>query len=536
MQKAVNVLGWLGVVAVVVSVVLRFQSWRLEWQPYSWYAAVAGLVLILVYLAGQWREIGQSFRERNTRLGTIAATSVIIVLGILVALNYLSSRRNWRWDLTEAKQFSVSDQTRQILRSLDAPVQALVFDRPDRFDAFRDRLAGYEHASNGRLTVEYVNPDREPARANQNQVQSYGTVVFRYGDRTERVVSSDEQQLTNALIKVISGEQRTVYFLEGHGEREITSSANDGYATINQALGSENYQTQPLALAQQGRVPDDASVLVVARPTIDLLQPEVDAIRQYLDRGGKLFVLLEPPLRDARPMPDLMALLTEWGFEVGDDIIVDTNPVGQLLGTGELAPVATRYPSHPITSNFRVITAYPTARSVRPGTTGASGRSPQVLLESSAASWAETDIQAILNERPVELDPDTDLQGPVSIGAALSVPAPNPPAPADAETKEGADAAADDAPTPETRIVVIGDSDFAANNYLGIQGNRDIFLNAVNWLAQQENLISIRPRDPEDRRLTLTARQQNVITWSAIAVVPLLIFGAGIFAWTRRRG
>jgi ABC-type uncharacterized transport system involved in gliding motility auxiliary subunit len=179
-------------------------------------------------------------------------TSVIIVLGILVAVNYLASRRNWRWDLTANRQFSLSDQTRQILRSLDAPVQVLVFERPDRFDAFRDRLAEYEHVSNGRLTVEYVNPDREPARANQNQVQSYGTVVFRYGDRTERVVGSDEQQLTNALIRSCSGEQPTVYFLEGHGEREITSSANDGYATINQALGSENYVTQPLALAQQG--------------------------------------------------------------------------------------------------------------------------------------------------------------------------------------------------------------------------------------------------------------------------------------------
>jgi ABC-type uncharacterized transport system involved in gliding motility auxiliary subunit len=533
MQKAVNVLGWLGVIAVVVSVILRFQTARLEWQPHSWWAAVVGLVLILVYLGGQWREIAHSFSHRNTRLGTIAATSVVIVLGILVAVNYLSSRRNYRWDLTASKQFSVSDQTRQILQRLESPVQALVFERPERFDAFRDRLQEYEHASNGRLTVEYVNPDREPLRANQNQVQSYGTVVFRYGDRTERVVSSDEQQLTNALIKVISGEQRTVYFLEGHGEREITSSANDGYATINQALGSENYQTQTLALAQTGEVPADASVVVIARPSTDLLQPEADAIRKYLDGGGKLFVLLEPPLREARPMPNLMALLTEWGFDVGDDIIVDTNPVGQLLGTGELAPVATRYPSHPITANFRVITAYPTARSVRPSTTGASGRSPQTFVESSTASWAESDIQAILNEREVKLDPGKDLQGPVSVGAAVAVPAPNaPPTSADAE----ADAPENDAPRPETRVAVIGDSDFAANNYLGIQGNRDLFLNVVNWLAQQENLISIRPRDPEDRRLTLTTRQQSVITWSAIAFVPLLIFGVGIFAWTRRRG
>jgi ABC-type uncharacterized transport system involved in gliding motility auxiliary subunit len=532
MQRAVNVLGWLGVVSVIVSLVLRFQTWRLEWQPLSWWAAMIGLVLIVLYMAGQWREIAHAFQERNTRLGTIALTSVIIVLGILVAVNYLASRRNYRWDLTANRQFSLSDQTRQLLQRLDAPVEVLVFERPDRFDTFRDRLAEYEHRSNGRLTVEYVNPDREPVRANQNQVQSYGTVVFRYADRTERVVGSDEQQLTNALIRVMQREQPTVYFLEGHGEREITSSANDGYATINQALGSENYVTETLALAQQGEVPENASVVVIARPTTDLLEPEIEAIRRYLDRGGKLFVLLEPPLRDARPKPNLTALLGDWGFDIGDNIIIDTNPVGQLLGLGELAPVATRYPAHPITANFRVITAFPTARSVRPSATGATGRSPQTFLESSAASWAESDIQAILKEQEVRMDPDKDLQGPVSLGAALAVPAQNPPPAPDAG--EGADAA--DPPQLETRVAVMGDSDFAANNYLGIQGNRDLFLNVVNWLAQQENLISIRPRDPEDRRLTLTARQQNVIMLTAIAFVPLLIFGAGIAAWMRRRG
>ena len=537
MQHAVNILGWLGSIAVGISVVLRFQTWRPEWHQYSWWAAVIGLVLILLYLATQWREIARSFEQRNTRLGTIAATSVLVVLGILVAVNYLSSRRNYRWDLTANRQFSLSDQTLQILQRLDSPVQALVFDRPEAFNRFRDRLDEYEHASNGRFTVDYVNPDREPLRANQNQVQSYGTVVFRYGDRTERVVGTDEQQLTNALIKVISGEQRTVYFLEGHGERDIASSATDGYGTIRQALGSENYETETLALAQRGEVPAEATVLVIARPTTDLLQPEVEAIGAFLNRGGKLLVLLEPPLRDARPMPNLMGMLGEWGFEVGNDIVIDTNPVGQLLGTGELAPVATRYPAHPITTNFRVITAYPTARSVRPATTGAGGRSPQTFLESSSASWAETDIQAILNERPVQLDEGKDLEGPVSLGAALAVPAPNPPAAAEtpAEGQDG-DAAAETPPVPETRVAVMGDSDFAANNYLGIQGNRDLFLNAVNWLAQQENLISIRPRDPEDRRLTMTAGTQRALIWMANAVIPLLIFGAGVVTWMRRRG
>jgi len=529
MNRVVNLLGWLGSLAVGVSLVLRFQWWKPEWSQYSWHAAIVGLVLILVYIGAQWRDIGKSFERRQTRLGTIAASSVLVLLAILVAVNYLASRRNYRWDLTANQQFSLSDQSRQLLQKLDQPVKAMVFAKSTEFDTFRDRLDEYEYAAKGKLSTEYINPDKDPVKATQNQVQAYGTVVFAYKGRTERVVGSDEQQLTNALIKVISGEQRKVYFLEGHGERDTTSSARDGYSVISQGLGSENYKVEMLPLAQKGEVPADATVLVIAAPKTDLLQPEVDAIKKYLDRGGKLFCLVEPATtKDTKPLPNLLAVLKEWGFDVGDNIVIDTNPVGQLLGTGELAPVATRYPSHPITANFRVITAYPTARSVRPVTGGTNGRTPQTFVESSTVSWGETDLQAIYDQKPVEQDKDKDLAGPVSIAAAVNVAAPNAPK---ADPKAGPDA-----PKPETRVAVIGDSDFASNSFLGIQGNRDLFLNTVGWLAQQENLISIRPHEADDRRLTLTAREQSVLVWSAILVLPLAIFGMGILAWTRRRG
>lgn len=529
MNRVVNVLGWLGSLAVGVSLALRFQSWKPEWTQYSWYAAVAGLVLILLYIAAQWRDIGRSFERRQTRLGTIAASSVLVVLAILVAANYLASRRNYRWDLTANKQFSLSDQTRQILQKLDQPVKALVFAKPTEFEPFRDRLDEYEYAAKRKFSVEYISPDKDPVRATQNQVQQYGTVVFNYKGRTERVVGSDEQQLTNALIKVISGEQKKVYFLEGHGERDTTSSARDGYSVVTKGLGSENYKTETLPLAQKGEVPADTTVLVIAAPKTDLLQPEADAIKKYLDKGGKLLTLVEPPLKDAKPQPVLLGLLKEWGFDVGNNIIIDTNPVGQLLGTGELAPVATRYPSHPITANFRVITAYPTARSVRAVVGGANGRTPQTFVESSSASWGETDLKAIYEEKPVEMNKDADLVGPVSIAAAISVPVASS-APPDAKTPTV------ETPKAETRVAVLGDSDFASNSYLGIQGNRDLFLNTVGWLAQQENLISIRPPEADDRRLTMTAQTQRLVTWASILGIPLVIFGIGIYSWTRRRG
>lgn len=528
MNKASNILGSLGTAAVVVSLVLRFQTFKIEWQQYSWWAAVVGLVLVLLYMAMQWREVASSFSHRQTRLGTIAVTSVLVVLGILVALNYLASRRNHRWDLTANKQFSLSDQTRQILQKLDAPVKVTVWDKPASFDQFRDRLDEYEYLSNGKLNVEYVSPDKNPVRANQDKVQTYGTVVFNYKERQERVTGTDEQQLTNTLIKVISGQERKVYFTQGHGERDTTSSAREGYGTIVQALGSENYKVEPLALAEKPEVPADAAVLVIAGPTTDLLQPEVDAIKKYLGLGGKLLVMVDPAARPGAPaLSALDGLVKEWGFDVGNNIIVDTSGVGQLLGANEVTPVAVRYPSHPITERFRVITAYPLARSVRPAEGGA--RTPQTFIESSPNSWAETNIADLFAEKPVEFDKDGDLQGPVSIGAAVSAAAPNAPAPAKTDDK------APEPPKPETRVVVIGDSDFAANGYLGIQGNRDMFLNTVSWLSQQENLISIRPHEPDDRRLTLTSDQQRLLTWGTVLVIPAAIFFIGFLNWRRRR-
>src|SRR6188472_2446638 len=174
-KRIFNFIGWLGTAMVFVAVGIKM--FRSEWAQYGSWAAWAGLVMVLAYMASQWRETAVAMNQRQTRLGTIALSSVVLVLGLLVAVNYLASRRNHRWDLTANKQFSLSPQTRQILEKLDAPVSVLVFDRPTEFDRFRDRLSEYQYISN-KVSVEYLDPDKQPVRANQNQVQAYGTVVF----------------------------------------------------------------------------------------------------------------------------------------------------------------------------------------------------------------------------------------------------------------------------------------------------------------------------------------------------------------------
>ena len=529
LKRILGLVGWLGVALVFAAVAIRFL--RPEWQQwYSW-LAIAGLVCTLLYMLSQWREIGRAFSGREARYGTLAFASAAVVLAILVAINYLASRHNKRWDLTAAKQYTLSDQTRKILQNLQKPVNIKVFAQANDFERFRDRLDEYGYASK-QVNIEYIDAEKYPSRANQYGVQQLGTVVLEYDGRTERVTSDTEQEVTNGLIKVVQGRKHKIYFVQGHGERGHDDSGRDGYGQISQSLQSENYEVAGLVLAQQKEVPSDASVLIVPGPRADFFPPELDMVKRFLARGGKLFVLIDPPDKgDARDVPSLIAFLkADWSIEVGNNVVVDVSGMGQLLGTGAETPVAAKYPPHAISDRFRLLTAYRIARSVSPVSGGTSGKFAQPLVETSEASWAESDVKTLNTTGQVTRNLEQgDKPGPVSLAAAVSSPASDAPAPAAEGKKE------EDGQKPETRIVAFGDSDFAANAGLGIQGNRDLFMNAVNWLAQQENLIAIRARDPQDRRITLTSDQQQRIFWVTVLIIPGLILLAGVQTWWRRR-
>jgi len=190
LKRVLGLLGWLGVVLVLCAFVIWLV--RPEWQQWRFGLAMAGLGCTLLYILSQWREIARSFSGRQARLGSLAAGSVIVVLAILFAINYLSSRHNKRWDLTAAKQFSLSDQTKKVLQGLQKPVHIRVFDRSDGFARFRERLDEYQYASK-QISVEYVDLEKRPTLANELKIQTPGTVVIDYDGRSERVTSDGEQ-------------------------------------------------------------------------------------------------------------------------------------------------------------------------------------------------------------------------------------------------------------------------------------------------------------------------------------------------------
>src|SRR5215475_3308210 len=313
-NRIFSFIGWVGTALVLAAVGVRY--FLPARDQYATYLAYAGLVCMALYIASQWREIASYFKTRQARYGTLAAFSIFIALGILVAVNYIGKRENKRWDLTASKQFSLSDQSRNYVSKLDSPLTVRVFDKDVNFQQYRDRLKEYEYNSK-QLKVEYTDPDRNPAAAQQYKVEQYGTLIFEYKGRSERITQDTEQ--------------------------DITSSERDGYNTIVQALGRENYTTDKIVLAQKGSVPDDASVVVIAGPKNDFFPQEIDALKAYLAKNGKLLLLLDPPSRaDSPPLTNLIALAHDWGINVGNDVVVDVSGMGQLFGASEAVPVAGR--------------------------------------------------------------------------------------------------------------------------------------------------------------------------------------------------
>jgi ABC-type uncharacterized transport system involved in gliding motility auxiliary subunit len=314
-----------------------------------------------------------------------------------------------------------------------------------------------------------------------------------------------EEDVTNALMKIVKGERKTIYFVQGHGEKSIDDAEKIGYSTAKAALEKENYVLKNLNLVQENKVPDDASVVVMIGPTAEPFPNELELLEGYLNKGGSVAILLDPP-----PGPSMSEFMKKWSIDVGNNFVVDASGVGRLFGAGPSVPLVTNYSNQKITEGFKVMTFFPFVRSVTPAQTPVAGITAVQLLASNERSWGESDLKS----NQAGFDEKTDLQGPVSLAVVATKDA--------AENKKG-------------RLVVYGDSDFASNNAFGLQGNGNLFLNTVSWLAQDESFISIRPKNPEDRRLTMTEQDGRLMSFVTLLFMPVGVLIAGVSVWMKRR-
>jgi ABC-type uncharacterized transport system involved in gliding motility auxiliary subunit len=527
MSLARRYAGWGGVACLLAAAALAlFVPWLTRLQIALAIAGGALLVLALIANGGAVRGL---LGRRAARYGAGAGAMVVLALGVVVFANALSLRHSTRWDLTENRRNTLSPQTVQLLRGLRTPVRAIAFfrtDTPGKRTA-EDLLSQYASHSNGQFTWRLEDTDKAPGLAREYGVETYGTVVLIGGPaaqpRIEKVLEAEEEKLTNALVKITRSGKRVVYVLKGHGEREVGNTERAGLSQAKDQMVKANYEVKELELAREARVPDDASLVIVAAPRTDLLPPELAALDAYIARGGKVFFMATPFQGEG-----LVKYLAKYGVTLDDDVVIELNPLGQIFGVGPLVPIINRYDPHPITKDLgNVMTLFPLTRSVEAAKAPPKGVSVSPLAQTSPQSWGETD-KSVFQRGEAKQD-EGERRGPLAVAVVATVaPSGATPAPGKPEGSE------DKKPAP-ARLVVVGTADFASNQFLNAQGNRDFFLNVVSWLAEQEDMISIRPKETKQSPVVLTSAQSGIVLWLPLAVLPGAVLFCGIVVVLQRR-
>ena len=509
MKKFTPIAGWLSLTTAFIALFLYIVLPELKSVSAS--LALVCLINGIFFVVVNGTELKKSLSTRSALYGANTIILTSIFLGILIFANLLAFRHKHRFDFTEGGYFTLAPQTIKFISNLPREVTLTAFfqtDSPDKI-AFTNLISGYLEETD-KIKLQYIDPDKNPSATKQYGVTTYGTIALESGAKETKIQNPTEENITNALLKVTRDEQKVIYFLEGHNESAISSVENEGYATAKKNLEQDGFIVKPLLLLQSGEIPKDASVLVVPGPKKPLQDEEQKAIESYLNSGGAVFMLIDP-----KSSSKMEPFLTKWGIELGEDIVID--PMSKLFGGDFAAPVVNQYTAHEITNDFVLATIFPIIRSVRG--VPVAGITTTELLKTGANSWAESDF--VSGTGTVNYDEGKDIKGPVSV-AVIAI-------------KDLDDAPNEGKPSLKATLLVVGDSDFFNNRYTNFSGNGDFFLNAVSWLAEEEQLISIRPRERKSTPIQMTQSLGNAIFIMGIIVFPGLIATVGIRIWWRRR-
>ncbi len=449
---------------------------------------------------------------RQTRYVAYAALYVIVILAIVSVANVLANRYNKSYDSTANKRYSLSDQTAKIVKGLKQNAAITYYDRQSGFQSAKDMLDRYSTLS-PRIRVDYIDVEKRPQEARAAGVTKLGTSFVQIGTKKEEAKSVNETEITGAIIRDLKTTTRTVCFVSGSGEHQIDDTQRNGFSRLKDILAKDQYASKSVSLLEKAEIPADCTVVVIGGPQSEYVQPAVDAIKKYVEQGGRAMILLDAPLKFGRPTADntaLTDLLQSWGVSMDKDLLLDMSPVGQLMGLGPEIALVSTYDTHPIVDEMKgTATGFPLSRSLTVKSTDKT--TVQKLFESSATSLATTKLDSP-NVNPS--DPN-NKKGPLTIGAAGSY-------------KTGKE-------NSEGRFVVVGSSAWPANSFITFNGNGDLALNALNWLSSDEDLISIRPKEQENRNVTMTRAQFNWVRLSSQFLLPGALLLAGVSVWWRRR-
>ncbi|HAA74081.1 TPA: hypothetical protein DCE37_03040 [Candidatus Latescibacteria bacterium] len=457
-------------------------------------------------------------RRRAIKYGSNALTSILIVLGLITGINLLGIFYQVRFDTTEGGIYSLSDQTLTLLSGLESDVSVISFFREQERKAVEPLLRQYAYHSD-RFSYRVIDPDREPVEARRFKINSYGMSVVISGDREERIATTEEKDLTNAIAKAVQQEKKVIYFLTGHGESSVGSTGRTGYSRIRNLLLEANYDVRDSLVLVTEKVPEDCDLLVVPGPKTRLYPTEVNAIRSHFE-GGQFagIFLMDPGYRTG-----LEPMLESWSVVLNGDLVIEQSAVGKTLGMDYSMPAVATYAVHPVTEKHEgLMTVFQFAQSL-----GRRGTVPNMkhtkLAMTTSSSWGETDLSILGKPGKPEYDPATDTTGPLTLAVALE-------GELNTRLREKTDHS-----NRNARIVIFGDSDFANNQLLSMQGNADLFLNAVSWALDEGARISIRPKERGYRPITLSVDEGQWIKLLSLVFIPGIPVILGLLVWYRRR-
>ncbi|HEY5132099.1 MAG TPA: DUF4350 domain-containing protein [Candidatus Krumholzibacteriaceae bacterium] len=514
MERLKLILGPLGLVLTLIGGVTYGILYSSGWVAVI--PLVAGIAAVIASAVLNLRGGRTEGSKRSTRAGVNAAISIIAVAAILVFLQTIASRHSVRFDSTSNRRFSLSDQTEKILKGLMKDVDFTCFfksDAPERTQ-LADLLREYAGV-NPHVKYVFIDPDKDPVAARRHKIKNYGTTVVESGGNEEQIPEITEEKLTNALLRVTRETKKIIYCLTGHGEKSIDDTQSTGLSTLKQSVEAEGYAIRNL-LTLRDSIPSDCSVLVIPGPEKDILPAERTLMERYLSGGGKLLVLVDPVTEIAQ----LDSLVAEFGIDITNSIIIDR--FGKLLAGNYLTPIVNKYGKHAITENFRLASFFPQARALTIAKNKPAGAEAHVLASTGESSYAETNIADVLKGK-TQFEPGQDIAGPVNVAVVATMDAPR-------TAQKGPDNRA-----RHSRVVVFGDSDFASNAYITLSGNKDLILNTIGWLAEEEDLISVRAKNPVSQPVVLNVRQGRVVFWLPVVALPAIVGLIGVLVVLNRR-
>ncbi len=511
------VMGIVGLILIIAGAIIYgvfYTSGLVAFLP-----LLAGLVLSIVTLVSGYRSSSSEGNRRSARYGINAGISIMVTVAIMIFIQTLATRHSVRLDTTVNRRFSLSQQTIKVIRNLDTDILITCFFRETSAGKIElnDLLSEYTNQT-PRIKVRFIDPDRDPVAARRYNLKDYEKIFMEAAGKKEEIQDISEEKFTNAIYRIVSSDIKTIYFTTGHGEKSIESVEPSGLSSFHDALKLENYEVREFLPLGSEKIPVDCSLIVIAGPRTDFLKAEQNIILDYLTKGGNALILLEP----VTDIPVLSGITGAFGIKPRNDIIIDPN--GMMLTGNYLTPVVNQYGKHPITDGFRLFSFFPQARSLSIYNRLPDAMTVTVIGKTDKDAYAESNVDTLLAIGKTQYESEKDLAGPIIVAIA-----------AEMELVLGRPDSSVAAMPEVSRLVVFGDSDFAGNSRFRMSGNRDLVLNAINWLAEEEDLVSIRPSDALNQPVLLSSRQGRIVFWIPVVGIPSLVSILGLLVFLRKR-